>query len=70
MTNLIVVLGLLVSLGVLGLVWLEKQRQAGQDRAKKEQAEGALESAKKAKDAINRLDDDKRKRLRERYDIK
>jgi hypothetical protein len=44
-------------------------REQGRRVEKIEQNERVHESLTKAKDAVNRVDDDKSKRLRERYNI-
>lgn len=61
----------LISLAVSIASYVNKKQMldAGSDIQKRKQLQHALEQIRKAKDAINRLDDDKRKRLREKYNI-
>lgn len=67
MTSLIVTLLILVMGASLLGYKAHKDRSAGKKEEKLKQAEKVIKNAKKAKDAVARLDDDKRKRLRGRY---
>lgn len=66
MTSVLIIFGLL-GLGFFGYLKYKRDYKAGQTKERLDNAEDTLSNVKKAKDAIARLDDDKRERLRERY---
>lgn len=67
MINLIIALSLFLSL-VGALIWLLSQaKESGENKQKVKYTEKAIENVKKAKDAIARLTDDLRRKLRDKY---
>jgi hypothetical protein len=67
MTNLIIILGLLLGLGGMYIHIRSQDRKTGQNEQKLEVAESVIDNVKKAKGAVFRLNDDIRRKLREKY---
>ncbi len=67
MINLIIVLSFLSGLCGFAYWKSRRDRKAGRTEEKLKQSEKVLGNVKKAKDAVVRLDDDKRAKLRKRY---
>lgn len=67
MLNVLVALGLLVTLCGMGLYALRQSRKDGRTEEKLKASEKVTGNVKKAKDALVRLNDDIRDKLRDRY---
>jgi hypothetical protein len=69
MINIILILGLLSVLGGFGLFKYYRDKKAGRDELRADNAEKTLNQISKGKDAVNRLDDSIINQLRKRYNI-